>query len=234
MLSLRRVLEQVVGAYRSSWRALLGVGLVVYVPLGALDSLSLFDHVEIQSLDDRQGLALLALALAAAVLPLLGTVFYSGVVAAAVMHYREGHRHDLTQLARDLPYARLIVADLALVLVTALGLVLLVVPGFVFLVWFALLAPVVEIENRGVRAAFVRSRALVRRHFWKVAALVWPVSILQSALEGGADELAFRIFGEGFLSDWLGSLVGNLLATPPFALIVVVLFLDLRELEGGC
>ena len=118
------------------------------------------------------------------------------------------------EIARSLPYGRLIAADIGLILVVALGFLLLVVPGFVLLVWFALVAPAIEVEHRGVRSGFRRSRELVRSHFWKVAVLVWPAFLLQGALEEAGEGIAHDLLGEGWVSEWLGSVSGSMLAGP--------------------
>ena len=62
--------------------------------------------------------------------------------------------------------------DLLWVALIIFGFLALLVPGFVFLAWFALVAPACEIEDRGIRDSFRRSRELVRGHFWIVLLLV--------------------------------------------------------------
>ena len=230
-LSPRRVLGQCVGICRRSWRELLVVGLILFVPLGLLESLGPADGIEVDRFDDLHLIAALALGVAQIVGSLIGTVFYAGIVAAMAIRHREGEGRSLGEVTSELPNLRLVVADVALVLATALGLLLLVVPGLIAVVWFALVGPVVEMEGTTVRRAFGRSRELVRGHFLPVSLLVWPAVLLQSALEGIGDEISFGLLGEGWVSDWLGSVAGNLLAAPIFALILVILYLDLREIE---
>jgi len=228
-LSLRRVLRQLVGALGGNWRELIVFGLFVFVPIGLLTALVPFDELELERLDDREALVALGLALITGLISMLGTVLYAGVIAGAVNSHREGIDRPLGEIARSLPYGRLMAADIALILVVAIGFVLLLVPGFVFLVWFALVAPAIEVEHRSVRSGLRRSRELVRPHFWKVAVLVWPAFLLQGTLEEAGEEIASDLLGGSWLSDWLGSVAGSMLAGPTFALVVVILFLELRE-----
>jgi hypothetical protein len=232
-LRIRTVLRRTAGVYRQSWRELLLLGLILFVPIGLLESLTPGDGIEIDRLDDPHLIVVVMVGVLQVVVPLLGTVFYSGAVASAVARHRGQRAHGIGEIARTLPYGRLIVADFLLVAVMAAGLIALVVPGIVFGVWFALVAPVIEYEGSTVRAAFVRSRELVRGHFRQVALLIWPAIMLESALEGLSDDVVFGIFSEGFLADWIGSVAGNLVTAPVFAVIVVTLYLDLKEVEDA-
>ena len=74
-------------------------------------------------------------------------------------------------MARSLPWRRLLVADLLVALVVVIGLLLLVLPGLAALTLLAVVGPVIEIEHRPVRAAFVRSVELTRRHLGPVVLL---------------------------------------------------------------
>lgn len=226
-LRLGRVLGELVTIYRASWRDLLVLGLLIFVPIGLLESVGPTD-AQIDDIDDLRLIPITLLVAAQIVIPLIGTVFYAGVVSAQVVRMRGGTDHGIRELARELPYGRLIVADILLVVLTGLGLALVIVPGFVILTLYALIAPVIEIEGTTVRASFKRSRELVRGNFWKVAGLVWPATLLSSALEALGDDSAFEILGEGFPADWLSTVLGNLLAAPVWALIVIVLYLELR------
>ena len=169
---------------------------------------------------------------AAGLISLVGTVLYSGVISGAVSAHREGTDRSLADIARSLPYGRLIGADFALILLVAVGFVLLIVPGFAFLVWFALVAPAIEIEHRSVASGLRRSYELVRGNFWRAAVLVWPAFLIQGALEGAGESIANDLLGDGWVSEWLGTAAGGLLAGPTFALVVVILFLELRDLDG--
>jgi hypothetical protein len=230
-LEIKPILRRVATGYREDWRLLLLIGLIVFVPIGMITA---FQPFEGSNLDDWSGgwaPVLAAIVFTQLVLPLLGAVFYSGVVAAGEQEREWGTRHGLGHIARTLPYWKLILADLALVLVLGFGFLLLVVPGIIFLTWFALIAPVVEIERLGVRAAFRRSRALVRPHFWRVAGVMIPLMIVQSILEGVGDELARGLLGDTYIGNWLGSVAANLLGSPLYALTVLALYFEILARE---
>ena len=231
-LRVRSVVRGVVGACRTSWRDLLVLGLLLFVPLGFLTALAPGEGLEVERLDDPHLIAEIALGIVQIVAPLIGTVFFAGIAASAVMRHREGAAHSALEVARALPYGKLVAADVLLILAMTFGLVLLIVPGVIALVWFSLVAPVIEHEGGTVRSAFARSRRMVRGHFRQVAILVWPAVILQSVIEAGAEEVSFAALGDGFGAEWLAAVLGNLLSDPIFALIVVILYLDLKALEG--
>ena len=65
-----------------------------------------------------------------------------------------------------------------------IGFVLLIVPGLFLLTIWALVAPVVVIERKGVMASLERSRELVRGHGWQVFAVIVVLLLLNLVLSG--------------------------------------------------
>ena len=230
-LHVRPILAQVAAGYRYDWKLLLGAGLLVFVPIGLLTALDPLDGNALDEWNGGWSVVFVLLLVAQASIPLLGAVFYSGVVAAGEEQRRHGDRHDLREVARNLPYWTLILADLALVFVMAVGFIALVIPGFIVITWFALIAPVIEMEGRGVRGAFRRSRAMVRPHFWKVAGIVIPLTFLQALLESGGDAAGHALLGDGYPGNLLGSIVSNFLGSPLYALTVLALYFEITERE---
>lgn len=227
-LRLRPLLAEMAGAYRESWRILVGAGLALFVPLGLVEALDnpLVD-VDVGDFGLLTVAEVAALVATQAIGPLLATVVYAGIVAAVVEARRERSRPSLSPLLRALPYRRLVAADLLLTVLVAVGLLILVVPGVVLLTWFALVGPAIESERRGVASAFRRSRELVRPHFRQVALLVVPAFLAEGAIAGLAESGSVEALGDTLAGEWIGSVVGNLLAAPVFALAVVVLFWEL-------
>jgi hypothetical protein len=204
---------------------------MVFVPVGLISALEPLDGYSIDEWDGARSVGILILVMTQISVSLLGAVFYAGVVAAGEQRRRHGVHHGLRDVARRLPYRALILADFAFILVVAGGFLLLVVPGFIFVVWFALIAPVIEIEERGVRASFRRSREMVRYHFWRVAGVILPLIVVESILEGFGDGVGHGLLGENYLGNLTGSVVANLLVSPLYALTVLALYFEIRMRE---
>jgi hypothetical protein len=126
----------------------------------------------------------------------------------------------------------LIAADVLLTAVVVLGLALLVVPGILFFTWFAFVAPLIEIEERGVRDAFRRSRELVRGRFWIVLAAIGITTLASEAMLSGLRAVTHSALGEGVFVDWLGEALGDALTNPPYAVIVVLMAVEIMRGRG--
>lgn len=214
--------------------SLLLLALVVFIPVGLIHAITLeadIGQFDFGGIAELLGAALALVALV--VTGLLGEVFYTGAVAVSLTHTRDGDPPSLREIARTISYGRLIVIDLAYGAIVAVGLLLLVAPGMAAFVLFALAAPVVEIEGRGVRAAFRRSSQLVRGRFWTVLAVLLPIELVGDGVTNAATELATDLLGETLLSHWLADVLSNLAFTPFYAVAAVMLTVVLiREKEG--
>jgi hypothetical protein len=213
---------------RRHWLALLAGGAAIFIPVGLLETIdadlqstagdaeSLLDVIEVV------GVALLHIAGA-----LLGQIVFAGLISALAIAERSEDAPSLGELARELPIWRLILADIAYVLTITAGLVLLVVPGILFLIWFALVGPALEVERIGVRAAFRRSRELVRGHFWLVAAFVIPITLAEGALDELIHDAWTWSLGEGFPGQWAAGAAATMVTSTVVAVAVSVLYLEL-------
>jgi hypothetical protein len=78
-----------------------------------------------------------------------------------------GH-HDVPvgTAIRELPYGRLVVANVVITVLVVIGTLLVAVPGMITLTLFGIVGPVIVIERRGVFSALGRSARLVVRHPW--------------------------------------------------------------------
>jgi hypothetical protein len=230
-LSLAETLRGVVRTCREQWRLLLVAGLVVFIPLGFLEALD--NHagdIQIENIGDIVAIEAILVGLLHAGTSLWGEIFYTGVVAAGVSELMGGRRAGLRHVARVLPYGRLIAVDLLFGLVVLVGLALLVLPGVLFYVWFSLAGVVVKVENRRVRDSLRRSRELVRGSFWRVFAVVIPAELLSSAVVDLGGTIGHGLV-DGFAGEWLGAALGGLLATPLYAVAVVVVTYQLIALD---
>jgi hypothetical protein len=235
-MKARHVYRRSLRAYRARAGYLLLLGIVVFVPLGLLDALANRAHEVYSERPDEVfdlGTAALLLGLfAQAVTALLGEVFYAGAVGLAMRRGEDSPPPSLGFVARRLSYGRLIAVDILFGLGTGVGLLLLVVPGLVFFGWFALAGPIVEIEERGVRAAFRRSRQLVRGSYWTVVIVLIPIGLASGLLAEGLVELPHLVIHDALLRDWAGESLSNILISPFYAVAAVLMTLTLRERKG--
>jgi hypothetical protein len=232
-LSLRDTCRQVTRVYGEQAAFLLPVALVLFVPLGLLDAVG--EHAgEIEA--DEVSVGELAGALLAIVAQVatatVGEVFYAGVAMAAVTESMEGRRRaPIGRVMRTLPYMTLIAVDVVFSVGLGIGLALLLVPGLVFFARYILSAPVVEIERRGVRASFRRSRELARGHAGMLLILLGGLWVVTDALTSLLQDGGLWALGESLLADWAIAVVIGVLVTPIWAVAVCVVAWRLIQRE---
>jgi hypothetical protein len=230
-LPLWQSVRRTARAYAAHARILLPAALILYIPLGLLDAgAEHFGPVDVEKFDLYTSLLLFG-ALAQFAAAALGDSFYSGISASAVLQARGSESHSLWEIAKTLPYRRLIIVDLIVTFGTTIGLALFVIPGIVFFTWFALAAPVVKIERLGVVAALRRSRALVRGSFWTVLILLGTLYFGSNFLTPAAQDLAVSVTGDTFFGEWAAAVVIGVAIEPVVAVTAVVLALELIELH---
>jgi hypothetical protein len=167
-------------ARRDPWR-ILAVSIVVSVVTALLDIVA-DDFV------DKTNLPLVFVTgLSATGAATFGDVFLSGflcrIVSDDVHGTRASQRASIRQVAADLPWRRLIGADLLVALLVIIGLAALIIPGLIVITLFAVVGPVIEIERRPVFSALRRSAGLARQHFWTVTLLGTLPLVLSYVLE---------------------------------------------------
>jgi hypothetical protein len=215
---------------------LLLIGAIVFVPLGLLDA-TVGRIGAIGSAADN-GItiaAVLALLLVQVVVGLVGEVFYSGAVANLIALTREGDRPSLRTLAARLAYGRLIAVAVLYDITVAVGLLAFVVPGVFLFTSLALAAPLVELQGCSVRKAFARSRRLVRGRFWRVLAVLGPITLASQSLDDAVRALGHHIVGHGLVADWFADAATSILVYPLYAVAAVLITLQLlgRPLAAG-
>jgi hypothetical protein len=220
--------------YRSWWRSLLLLSVVIFVPLGLIDAFAI--QVDVESLDLDSGIKVAALALAilfVTTTSLLGEVFFSGAVAISLTHPDHDRPPQLRQIARELNYRRLIAIDIIYVLLVAVGLTLVFLPGVLAFVMLGLAGPVVELEQRTVRGAFARSVRLVRGDFWFVFWVLAPVELVGDGLGEAIAAGVHHLLGDTFFAGWLAEAGSNIVLSPIFAVAAVLLTVQLIHRRDG-
>jgi hypothetical protein len=229
------------GAFVRIWRiyrgwapSLLLLALIVFIPLGLVNALTV--SAEIEDLGAESLVTLLgsgAILIVLSLTAILGEVFYTGAVAASLTHAHDHRPPSLREIAGSIRYGRLIAVDVIYGALVAIGLVLLVAPGLAAYAWLAMAAPVVEIEESGVRAALARSVRLVRGRFWTVLAVLLPIGVVGEGIAAVATRFSDDLLGDSLLSHWLSEVLANLAFTPFYAVAAVLLTVTLiREKDG--
>lgn len=237
-MSLRRRLA---ATYGRIWRTYLGwapsiltLAVIVFVPLGLLNALTM--NVELNSLDITNGIKLAAFALAVGVVTatgLIGEVFFSGAIAISLTHPHGEDPPPMKEIARRLNYSRLIAVDLIFVGIVALGLLLGLIPGILAFVWLGLAGPIVELEDRTAAGALRRSVSLVRGNFWLVFLVLAPIELAGDAIGGGLAALVHDLFGHTFVATWLAESLSDAALAPVFAVAAVLLTVELMKEKDG-
>jgi hypothetical protein len=235
-MTLRSTYRRIVRAYFAWARILLPLAFWVFVPLGLVHAIPV--HVEATTLSFGSGTEIAGAALALMLLAttgLLGEIFYTGAVAIALTHPRDGDGRppSLRQVARMIDYRALIVVDLIFGVLVAIGTVAFVIPGILVFVYLGLAAPVVEIEHHGVRASLSRSVRLVRGHFWLVLAVLVPIEIVSDAATGLATRLTHALLGDSLIAAWVTDTGTNIMLTPFYAVAAVLLAVGLIAARDG-
>ncbi|HEU4705731.1 MAG TPA: hypothetical protein VFS64_00910 [Solirubrobacterales bacterium] len=235
------LLHRVAGTYLRIWRtywgwmpSLLALSIVVFVPLGLLDALSL--TVDLDSLDLASGIKVAALMLAVGAVTmtgLLGEIFFSGAIAISLTHPHGQGPPSLREIAGRIKYGRLILVDVAFVAIVAIGVILGFVPGLLAFVFLGLSGPIVEIEERSAPAALHRSYQLVRGSFWLVFWVMVPIELAGDAIGTGLADFVHHRLGDTFLATWLAEALANAVLSPIFAVAAVLLTVDLIARKEG-
>jgi hypothetical protein len=220
---------------RTYWRRagfLMLLGALVFVPLSLFDALAdKAQEINTDNVSDFEFAALIAGLSAQGLTSLLGEVFYSGAVAVTLAD-ESGRRPSLRHVARRLSYWRLIAVDLLFAVVVSAGLDFFVIPGIAFYTWFTLCGVAVELEGASVIGAFTRSWTLIQGQFWKVFAVIIPITIVSTVLATLLLDALPPIFHSHFLSDWLSEAASSIVLSPFYAVAAVLIMLQLRGRVG--
>ena len=217
---------------RDHWRPLLAGGLVIFIPVGLIETIDADLQASVGDADDLLSvIEVFAVALLHAAGALLGQILYAGLVSALAIA-GPGPGSGLVELGRELPIKRLILADIVFVLLVTAGFIAFVIPGVLFVVWFALIGPVIEVEHAGIRRSLRRSRSLVRKRFWLVASFVLPITLAEGVLGSAVHDASIWSLGSNFVAEWVAGTVATLIASTLLALAVTVLYLELSGAAG--
>jgi len=215
------VISEAFDQYKKHFGHLVVVALVVYVAIAILSVLLVL-------IGGWVG------AILSAILSVIGGFLVQAALVEAVADIRDG-RADLTvgeTLSRGASrIASVAGASILAGIAIAIGLVLLIVPGLVLITWWAVIIPVIVLEQVGTFDSFSRSRALVRGFDFQVFGVIVLTYLLFLAF---AIVLAIILAP---LSEEISSFVSNVVSgafTGPFiALVTTTLFFRLKAAKEG-
>lgn len=174
------------------------------------------------------------LLLVSVVISLLAGTLYQGMVVNLVRDVEDGRRDlSVVELINSVGpvLMPLIGAGLLAALGIGIGLVALIVPGLVALTFWAVIAPAIVIERKGVFEAFGRSNELVKGNGWPVLGVVlvaFVISLIGALVFGG---IAESIADGPLLRIVFGALASTITA-PISALAAGVLYYRLLAFHG--
>ncbi len=220
-LDVGTVLQRVLDVYKSQFGLLIPAALILFIPVAILNGLI------------AKGGGVLA-AILAGVLGVVATYWYQGMVVEATEDILDGRRdHTIGSLFSSVSpvLLPLIGAGILAGLAIGIGFLLIIVPGLFLLTIWAVLAPAIVAEKRGVFEAFGRSRELVRGHGWQVFGVIVVLFLLQLVV-GGVVQAIFRSASDSFAVYSIADLVVRVFIAPLSALAAAVMFFELKRLHG--
>jgi hypothetical protein len=164
---------------------------------------------------------------------LVGTL-YQGMVVRLVQSVQDGRRDSsVGDLIRSvLPVlGPLVGAGILAGLGIGFGTVLFVVPGLYLTTIWAVIAPVIVVEDRDVLEAFGRSRQLVRDFGWPVFVVVVLIVGLVSLLIGISFFHFARSLADSSPVEIAASTISSTITAPIEALVASVLYFRLVEIK---
>src|SRR4051812_38337289 len=220
-LDVGTTFERIFDVYRSQFGLLIPAALILFLPIAILNGLI------------ATGGGLLAVLLAS-VIGTVATFWYQGMVVEATEDILDGRRdHTIGSLFASVApvLLPLIGAGILAAIAIGIGFILIIVPGLILLTIWAVLAPAIVVEKRGVFEAFGRSRELVRGSGWQVFGVIVVLFLLQ-AVVGGVVQAIFRSASDSFAVYAIADLVVRVFIAPLSGLAAAVMFFELRRLHG--
>jgi len=218
-LSVGETLGEAFSIYRDQAGVLLPVAFWLFLAVAVLEGLT----------EDDAGWLL-----AAIVIGLVIATLYQGMVVGLVQDVQDGRRDSsVGELMRSvLPVLLpLVGAGIILGLGIGIGFLLLVVPGLYLLTIWAVTAPAIVVERRGVFDALGRSRQLVRGNGWVVLGTILIAFLIGIVVAISLAWIAEEI-ADGEILKIVFSALASTVTAPIEALVASVLYFRLLDLQG--
>ncbi|HJU47013.1 MAG TPA: hypothetical protein VJ689_02705 [Gaiellaceae bacterium] len=226
-MTIGAVLGEAWSLYTRFFARFLVIALIVFAVVNVVYALldaALYDDDDLSS---ATSWILVAISVAAST---IGTFWLQGAFVKAVQDVRDGTFDSTTSEifgAVTPVLGTLIVAGILAGLGIGIGFILLIVPGVILLTWWAVIAPVIVVEHKGVIDSFGRSRELVSGFFWPVLGIVLITALL-TGVAGGILTAVFS-FLPRFLEILIGATVAQAIVAPFSAIALTLTYFKLRE-----
>src|SRR5262245_60644174 len=215
-----RVISEAFSTYRKELSPLLGGSFLVIGITSVIDLL----------LGQTGGLFLFTAGL---IVGLIGQLLYTGYVVKLVQDVRDGRLdQSMSELfSAAAPYVLTLVLNAILYgIAVAIGFLLIIVPGLILITIWAVIAPSIVVEDKGVIEAFGRSRQLVSGNGWNVFLTIFLVFLIVAVVS-----VLFSLIGAaiGDAGRVILGAIGNVVIVPVAALVSSILFFDLGGGAGA-
>ena len=225
--TIRSVVPTGLGTYRRNFVRIVVAAVLVFAPIDLVVTLATAAAKDVAENSDTLSLVLWTSGTAVGIAgTMLSLVFFAGVIDRIVAVDQHGEEDlPLKVILRRLPVWRLLLASSISAALIVAGLILLLIPGFVLMVLFAVVGPVIVIEDLGAWRGLRRSVGLTWRHAFLVIVTVLVPTTLDEELSGWLEH--FRWYEHPWVALPLdvgstiivGGLVGVLEVTLAHALI---------------
>jgi len=217
-IDIGAVLSRIAEIYGQYIGPLVLSAVVVFLPVAIIAAL----------LARSTGGALLSL-----ILSVVATLWYTGVVVRLVQDVQDGHLdQSVGQLFSSVTPVLLPLLGLGIVagICIGIGFLLLIVPGLILLTIWAVAAPVLVLERKGVFASLGRSRELVKGNGWQVFGVIVAIFVIELVI--GLVVGAIGAIGNSAALRFVVQLVVNVLLAPVSALAASTIYFALRDVRG--
>jgi hypothetical protein len=221
-LDVGAVLSRVFDLYTKHLGALLGLGAIIFIPLGIIEGVL-----------NNSGSVVLSLI--GTIVSLVGTYIFIGAVVRLVEDVQDGTLDSSvgTLISSIMPVLfTLILVGIIASIGIGVGLVLCIVPGLFLLTFWAVVSPLVVVENAGVGQAFSRSWELVKGNAWQVFAVILLFFLLQ-AVVGAIFVVIARGISDAVFLTIIVSILVRLALAPLSALAGAVIYFELVAAQSA-
>ena len=231
------LLDRALQLYTANFALMLGIGAVAYVPFYLIMLV-----VESALGFNAASGALTAVLYFVAFIILWSSVAFPIAGGAATYAISEKYLGNAVTIAEALRrglacFWRLSLAEIAATLRMLFGFLLLIVPGVLWMLSYALIVPVILIEDLKAMPSLARSRDLMSGHRGKAFCIMIVPLTLQIVVSLGLGMIADWIFpGEAGETTLLGSALDSFLSilfTPFFEIATILLYYDMRIRKEG-